>query len=217
MYAPRDFDQLSPARLKSTCEPFAFSLLRFSRAISRLLQPPAEERKATQHNQQDLPSSSVSSRASLDQKMSSSKRASDAPAADNATPAKRTKTEGEGASNGAGAADSSPAVGRDTDSPSNRGGRGGRGGGRGGRGGGDKKEKSGRGRGGYKGGDRRGKAGDSRTWGGRSDNAKGGMRTWGKKEGDEGSATPDKTERLPKKKVAVLVGYNGAAYKGSQM
>lgn len=43
------------------------------------------------------------------------------------------------------------------------------------------------------------------------------MRVWGKKEGEEGSVTPDKAERLPKKKVAVLVGYNGAAYKGSQM
>lgn len=43
------------------------------------------------------------------------------------------------------------------------------------------------------------------------------MRAWGKQETEDGATTPDKTERLPKKKVAVLVGYNGLAYKGSQM
>lgn len=42
------------------------------------------------------------------------------------------------------------------------------------------------------------------------------MREWGRKEGEEGEGE-DKKERLPKKKVAVLVGYNGLGYSGSQM
>lgn len=63
---------------------------------------------------------------------------------------------------------------------------------------------------------------DSRSWGGRSDNAKGGMRAWGKKEGEEDGAEgkegdEEKKDRLPKKKVAILLGYNGTAFKGSQM
>lgn len=43
------------------------------------------------------------------------------------------------------------------------------------------------------------------------------MRAWGKKEGEEGTEGGEKKERLPKKKVAVLIGYNGTAYLGSQM
>ena len=45
------------------------------------------------------------------------------------------------------------------------------------------------------------------------------MRSWGKKEGEDGEpeAEEDKKERLPKKKVAVLIGYNGIGYSGSQM
>lgn len=43
------------------------------------------------------------------------------------------------------------------------------------------------------------------------------MRTWGKKEGDEGVDGEEKKERYPKKKVAVLIGYNGVGYYGSQM
>lgn len=42
------------------------------------------------------------------------------------------------------------------------------------------------------------------------------MRQWGPKDPDAVEIQP-KTERLPKKKVAVLIGYNGLAYKGSQM
>lgn len=61
------------------------------------------------------------------------------------------------------------------------------------------------------------------------------MRQWGKQSRNEedaaksaaaegsasGTATPaegegDKQEKLPKKKVAVLIGYNGIGYKGSQ-
>jgi hypothetical protein len=60
------------------------------------------------------------------------------------------------------------------------------------------------------------------------------MRQWGKQSRNEedaaksaaaegsasGTATPaegeEKTEKLPKKKVAVLIGYNGIGYKGSQ-
>lgn len=45
------------------------------------------------------------------------------------------------------------------------------------------------------------------------------MRSWGKKELAEGETEgeDDKKERLPKKKVAVLIGYNGIGYSGSQM
>lgn len=99
---------------------------------------------------------------------------------------------------------SSPSATRETDSPSarsgNRGprGKGDRGGKRGGRGGRD--------------------GPDSRAWGGRSDNAKGGMRTWGAKEGEAPPApAEDKKERHPKKKVVLMIGYNGAGYFGSQM
>ncbi|KAL8291783.1 hypothetical protein RQP46_002041 [Phenoliferia psychrophenolica] len=61
---------------------------------------------------------------------------------------------------------------------------------------------------------------DSRTWGGRSDNAPDGKkRTWGPQ--SDAPATlgegEEKKERFPKKKVAVLIGYNGGGYKGSQI
>jgi len=146
------------------------------------------------------------------------KRPSDASTTNASTPAKRPRTES--------------GSGGDVDSPSARGGRGrggsrGRGGdrgrgGRGGRGGG--RGGNGQSRGG--GPDRRGKAGrdgpDNRAWGGRSTNAKDGkMRSWGAdKEGDDAGPEgepAEKKERLPKKKVAILVGYNGTGYKGSQM
>lgn len=145
-----------------------------------------------------------------------------------ATPVKRLKAEG-GASNSesdkarpSGGVESSPAAGLDsTDSPLN--GRSGRGGARGARGRGDSRGKGGRG---SRGGDSRGKGGrgggdrggsDSRTWGGRSDNAKDGKkREWGgPKEGSP--EADDKKERFPKKKVALLIGYNGLKYFGSQM
>ncbi|GAA6014026.1 hypothetical protein JCM10207_000210 [Rhodosporidiobolus poonsookiae] len=118
---------------------------------------------------------------------------------------------------GSGADPSSPAGPKETDSPSHRGGQGqgerGRGkrGGRGGRGGG---------RGG------RGRERDERSWGGRN-TGKGEkeMRQWGKpkggeaegKEGEgEGKEGDEKKDRLPKKKVAMLIGYNGIGFKGSQ-
>lgn len=45
------------------------------------------------------------------------------------------------------------------------------------------------------------------------------MRSWGKPEGEDGEpeAEEEKKDRLPKKKVAVLIGYNGIGYSGSQM
>jgi tRNA pseudouridine38-40 synthase len=49
------------------------------------------------------------------------------------------------------------------------------------------------------------------------------MRSWGKKDGEEGAADGadgedgERKERLPKKKMAVLFGYNGIGYSGSQM
>jgi tRNA pseudouridine38-40 synthase len=50
------------------------------------------------------------------------------------------------------------------------------------------------------------------------------MRQWGKKEdgaegATEGGAKPeeDKKDKLPKRKVAALIGYNGINYKGSQV
>lgn len=44
------------------------------------------------------------------------------------------------------------------------------------------------------------------------------MREWGKKaDGAEADEGAEKKERLPKRKVAVLVGYNGHGYSGSQM
>lgn len=147
------------------------------------------------------------------------------------TPAKRQKvTDGPGGAAGltanAGPDASSPAMAKDdsTDSPSaGRGARGGRGGGRGARGG----RGDGRGGRGGRGGDSRGRGrggsrseSDSRTWGGRSDNAPDGKkRSWGPQVGPDGLplADEEKKERFPKKKVAVLIGYNGGAYKGSQM
>jgi len=56
------------------------------------------------------------------------------------------------------------------------------------------------------------------------------MRQWGKKEGETegdaaaaagsgegGKAEEDKKDKLPKRKVAALIGYNGIGYKGSQV
>lgn len=47
------------------------------------------------------------------------------------------------------------------------------------------------------------------------------MREWGKKPVAEGETAADgeadKPERLAKRKVAVLIGYNGIGYSGSQM
>lgn len=44
------------------------------------------------------------------------------------------------------------------------------------------------------------------------------MRTWGAKEGEAAPApAEDKKERYPKKKVVLMIGYNGAGYFGSQM
>ncbi|GAA5867676.1 hypothetical protein JCM1840_006654 [Sporobolomyces johnsonii] len=153
--------------------------------------------------------------------MSSAKREADSSAPSNnaATPAKRARTDdpapNTAATNLAASestrsgtdAPSSPFNSKETDSPSARGKRGGgRGGGRGARGG-----RGGRGRG----------KPDSRSWGGRNTGAgAAGMRQWGKKEGeaDEGAGNDeDKKDRLPKKKVAALVGYNGIGYKGSQV
>ena len=41
------------------------------------------------------------------------------------------------------------------------------------------------------------------------------MREWGKV--DTGDVDDEKKDRLPKKKVAVLIGYNGTGLSGSQM
>ncbi|KAM0751664.1 pseudouridine synthase [Meredithblackwellia eburnea MCA 4105] len=96
----------------------------------------------------------------------------------------------------------------------------GRGGGRGGKGPSiDRRGKAGRGgRGGRSSGG--GEASDNRSWGGRSSAPRDGkMREWGKSDNvgavEEGSG--EKKERFPKKKVAVLVGYNGGGYSGSQI
>jgi tRNA pseudouridine38-40 synthase len=166
-------------------------------------------------------------------KMSSAKRPTLTGSNDEtSTPAKKVKVSQDINSTGnnvgvdAGAvAASSPAAGRETDSPSSaaaaRGGnhhqphngadksRGGQWGKRGGGGGGFNK-----GRGGKRGG-----KSDSRQWGGRTDNAKSGMRQWGPKDTSEAASAlnENKQERLPKKKVAVMIGYNGLAYRGSQM
>jgi tRNA pseudouridine38-40 synthase len=52
------------------------------------------------------------------------------------------------------------------------------------------------------------------------------MRQWGKKEdeteggaatGDAAKPEEDKKDKLPKRKVAALIGYNGINYKGSQV
>ncbi|GAA6021610.1 hypothetical protein JCM11491_001236 [Sporobolomyces phaffii] len=157
--------------------------------------------------------------------MSSTKREADtaAPTGDSATPSKRPRTDtgpqpktaaselaASESNNAPGDAPSSPFSPKETDSPSARGVRDGKKGGRGKRGG-----KGGRGgRGG----------GDSRSWGGRNTGkGEGGMRQWGKKEdgvdgaGEGATAEEDKKDKLPKRKVAALIGYNGINYKGSQV
>ncbi|GAA5855177.1 hypothetical protein JCM8547_008972 [Rhodosporidiobolus lusitaniae] len=162
----------------------------------------------------------------------STKRDPPAPSDSAATPSKRPRLDDSSkpasaaaASSAAQGTASSPAGPKETDSPSSqRGGRGGRGGG-----GGKKGNRGGRGGGGRggRGGDRNGER-DTRSWGGRN-TGKGEkeMRQWGKPVGEEGSSaegTPatggageeDKKDKLPKKKVAVLIGYNGLGYKGSQ-
>lgn len=53
-----------------------------------------------------------------------------------------------------------------------------------------------------------------RQWGTRDDNAEGGAATSG--DGTPG-ADEDKKDKLPKRKVAALIGYNGINYKGSQV
>ncbi|GAA5982254.1 hypothetical protein JCM10908_004802 [Rhodotorula pacifica] len=115
-----------------------------------------------------------------------------------------------------GEAPSSPAPARETDSPSSRGkqrgGRGGRGGARGGRG--DKGA-------GKQGGKPRGRDRNDAPRDG-SRNAEMAAKAAAAKDGDaaEASATAaedDKRDKLPKKKVAVLIGYNGLGYKGSQI
>ncbi|GAA5904400.1 pseudouridine synthase family protein [Sporobolomyces salmoneus] len=163
--------------------------------------------------------------------MSSTKREADsaAPAGDSATPSKRPRTD-QGPKTAASTlaatesninktqdAPSSPFNPKETDSPSVRGGKKDRGGG--GRG------KRGNGRGGRGG---RG-GGDSRSWGGRNTGkGEANMRQWGKKEGDSEGGAPtgegakgdddkDKKDKLPKRKVAALIGYNGINYKGSQV
>ncbi|GAA6027765.1 hypothetical protein JCM8097_008023 [Rhodosporidiobolus ruineniae] len=173
--------------------------------------------------------------------MSSNKREgspSAAAASGESTPAKRARIDdnstkpasaaatssaaAQGGALGGGETPSSPFNPKDTDSPSarnngdgKRGGKNGKRGGKGGRGG------RGGGRGGRDGGDR---GQDTRSWGGRNTGkAEKEMRQWGKgaaKDGESAEGTPatedDKKDRLPKKKVAVLIGYNGLGYKGSQ-
>ena len=98
---------------------------------------------------------------------------------------------------------------RATDSPSaGKGKRGGRGGGGGGGRGGGKQDRRGSGRGGGRGGAGRGGGGRGRD-GGAGDEDKG--------DGEGGADGDDKKDKLPKRKVAVLLGYNGIGYKGSQV
>ncbi|BGP47741.1 tRNA pseudouridine synthase 1 [Rhodotorula kratochvilovae] len=115
---------------------------------------------------------------------------------------------------GAGASSPAPAAAdkeRETDSPSaGRGKRGGRGGANGGRGG--KNDRRGRGGGGGVGrGGGRG-AGNGGGW-------KGGRKDGDEERGEKGAEgdDEDKKDKLPKRKVAVLLGYNGIGYKGSQV
>ncbi|KPV75201.1 uncharacterized protein RHOBADRAFT_36047 [Rhodotorula graminis WP1] len=98
---------------------------------------------------------------------------------------------------------------RATDSPSaGKGKRGGRGGGGSGGRGGGKQDRRGSGRGGGRGGAGRGGGGRGRD-GGAGDEDKG--------NGEGGADGDDKKDKLPKRKVAVLLGYNGIGYKGSQV
>lgn len=73
-------------------------------------------------------------------------------------------------------------------------------------------------RGNYGGGDRRERTGRG---GKQEKTSRGKGKDWGYKEGERPSETPgeegEKADRLPKKKVAVLIGYNGIGYSGSQM
>lgn len=113
---------------------------------------------------------------------------------------------------------SSPAPTRETDSPSSRGKQ--RGGGRGGRGGGA------RGGRGDKGAGKQGAKARTRD---RNDAPREGSRNAetaakaaaadgsGAADAGAGTAEDDKRDKLPKKKVAVLIGYSGLGYKGSQM
>ncbi|GAA5940105.1 pseudouridine synthase family protein [Sporobolomyces koalae] len=165
--------------------------------------------------------------------MSSTKREADAPPTlnESATPSKRPRTD-EGPllktttttiagseTPGGGDAPSSPFNPIETDSPSARGG-----GGRGGRG--DQSKKGNRGKRGGRGG-RGGSNSDSRSWGGRNTGkGEANMRQWGSKRDDDtaedsnanGQAkVEDKKDKLPKRKVAAIIGYNGIGYKGSQV
>ncbi|GAA5966399.1 hypothetical protein JCM8115_002860 [Rhodotorula mucilaginosa] len=113
---------------------------------------------------------------------------------------------------------SSPAPARETDSPSSRGKQ--RGGGRGGRGGGA------RGGRGDKGAGKQGPKSRTRD---RNDTPREGSRNAetaakaaaadasGAASTGAGTAEDDKRDKLPKKKVAVLIGYSGLGYKGSQI
>ncbi|GAA5901683.1 hypothetical protein JCM6882_006039 [Rhodosporidiobolus microsporus] len=155
------------------------------------------------------------------------------------TPSKRPRLDTDKPTTAAGAssaaADSAPAGGEppsspfnpkdQTDSPSVRGEGGDRGKGKGKRGKGGKGGRGGK-NGGGEGSRNAEKRQDSRSWGGRN-TGKGEkeMRQWGKQAAGEGAAPgkegedvkeEDKTARLPKKKVAVLIGYNGLGFKGSQ-
>ncbi|KAI5475758.1 hypothetical protein MNV49_000887 [Pseudohyphozyma bogoriensis] len=71
------------------------------------------------------------------------------------------------------------------------------------------------------GGDRgkRGRIGKEYAGRGRDGDRPGRMREWGPREKTEGDAGEEgeKKERFPKKKVAVLIGYNGGGYSGSQI
>ncbi|GAA5968931.1 hypothetical protein JCM11641_000783 [Rhodosporidiobolus odoratus] len=150
--------------------------------------------------------------------------------AHNGTPAKRARLDDSSAApanaaeKSSAAAEATPATGetpsspfnaKDTDSPST-----GRGGKKGGRGGRDGRGGRGGGRGG-----KNDRGPDSRSWGGRN-TGKGEkeMRQWGGKSRNEEQADKEggvgeegeKKDKLPKKKVAVLIGYNGIGYKGSQ-
>lgn len=115
-----------------------------------------------------------------------------------------------------GDAPSSPAPARESDSPSSRGkqrgGRGGRGGPRGGRGDKGPGKQTGKSRG-------RDRADTPREGSRNAETAAKAAAADASTTADAGAGATedDKRDKLPKKKVAVLIGYNGLGYKGSQM
>ncbi|GAA5828905.1 hypothetical protein JCM3770_004324, partial [Rhodotorula araucariae] len=206
------------------------AVAQFSEAVGKALEVLAEQGKVERHGQGWRPLTPMSNTGS-----STKREGSPLPLSGTSTPSKRPRVEAndidapavaapasaiEGSCAAAlqpGASSPAPAAvtedkderdrERETDSPSaGRGKRGGRGGNAGARG--AKNDRRGRGGG-------RGGAGNGGGW-------KGGARRDG--DGDQGDKAAEgaedddkKGDKLPKRKVAVLLGYNGIGYKGSQI